>query len=65
MTNQPRHYQYASKYAAKEYDGSRPCIDPLAMAELRIRTAPGSGQPRKLDTGFFGCLRLLWNNIQP
>ena len=28
-----------SKYCAKEYHGERPCIDPLTMAELRLRCA--------------------------
>ena len=29
----------AYTYTAKEYNGDRPCIDPLTMAELRLRCA--------------------------
>jgi hypothetical protein len=36
-----------SKYCAKEYHGERPCIDPLTMAELRLRCASSK---TRLDT---------------
>ena len=29
-------------YGAKEYNGDRPCLDPLAMAELRLRLDGGT-----------------------
>ena len=33
-----------SKYGAKEYYGERPCIDPLTMAELRLRISAQSNK---------------------
>jgi hypothetical protein len=36
----------SSKYGAKEYNGDRPCIDPLTMAELWLRLGSGSETPK-------------------
>jgi hypothetical protein len=53
-------HHHPSKYCAKEYHGDRPCIDPLTMAELRLRCA--SGSPPKRDV--FTRLRTLWQEFK-
>ena len=45
-----------SKYCAKEYHGERPCIDPLTMAELRLRCARNKADT---DTNNVGLLYKL------
>lgn len=43
-------------YTAKEYNGDRPCIDPLTMAELRIRLSVKSSQETLLKSSWIAIL---------
>jgi hypothetical protein len=61
MTTTPSNISNA-KYGAKEYHGDRPCIDPLTMAELRLRLC-GAVTPRPSWVWELG--RLLWRALKP
>jgi len=50
-----------AKYGAKEYHGDRPCIDPLTMAELRLRLY---GEPTTRQSWLYGLGRMLWGALK-
>jgi hypothetical protein len=50
-----------AKYGAKEYHGDRPCIDPLTMAELRLRLYGG---PTARQSWLYDLGRLLWRALK-
>lgn len=53
--------QSNAKYGAKEYHGDRPCIDPLTMAELRLRLYGG---PTPKQSWLYDLGRLLWRALK-
>jgi hypothetical protein len=53
------------RYTAKEYRGDRPCIDPLTMAELRLRCAQNKAQHQPEHSPFVEWLARVWRLILP